>query len=181
MADIDGWIMPEWADLVDNPDKVIEAAIRDVLPPEFHGAKCYWQFSSSMGFVTGVLKVHLFFWLSEPASNTTLKTVLAQNGAGIDLAPFCAVQPHYIADPVIQGGADPLPHGLAQRVRAGGRTSCTPSRSESATAGRRSIRTAEREYRCSTRLGRRWGWARRLPRPTAPGHHAVRSALRPLR
>ena len=52
MADIDDWAMPDGADLVHNPDAVIDTAIRDVLPPEFHDAECYWQFSSSAGFVT---------------------------------------------------------------------------------------------------------------------------------
>ena len=89
MADIDDWIIPELADLHGNLDELIDAAIRDVLPPAFHDAECYWQLSSSMGFVTGVLKVHLFFWLSEPVSNATLKAVLTQNGPG-SISPHSA-------------------------------------------------------------------------------------------
>ncbi|HEY8612347.1 MAG TPA: hypothetical protein VIL69_13775 [Roseomonas sp.] len=109
MIDIDGYPMRDSADLATDPEEVIESAIRDLLPPCFHDAACFWQLSSSAGFVAGVLKVHLFFWLAEPISNEDFKLFLHVHAPGVDRAPFNAAQPHYIADPVIEGGHDPLP------------------------------------------------------------------------
>ena len=115
MADIDGWHLPEWADLVDDPETVIDAAIRDLLPEPFHDAEAWWQLSSSAGFVPGILKVHVFFWLSEPADNLHIKKVLRQHAPGVDRSPFSAAQPHYIAAPIIEGGHDPLPRRTGWR------------------------------------------------------------------
>jgi hypothetical protein len=115
MLDIDGWPMPTWADLADDPESVIEAVITDLLPETFHDAECWWQLSSSAGFVVGILKVHLFFWLSEPASNEEIKARLRPVVHGFDGSPFSANQPHYIAAPIIEGGHDPLPRRTGWR------------------------------------------------------------------
>lgn len=109
MIDIDGWPLPNWADLVDDPEAAIEHAVHELLPETFRDAACWWQLSSSAGFSAGVLKVHLFYWLSEPAENAHIKAVLKQSAPGVDRAPFSAAQPHYIVDPIIEGGHDPLP------------------------------------------------------------------------
>lgn len=116
MADIDGWPLPPWADLVDDPDTVIDHAIHELLPPAFHNATCWWQLSSSAGFAAGVLKVHLFFWLSEPASNDCIRAVVKQCAPGIDARLFCPVQEHFIADPIIEGAHDPLPRRTGWRI-----------------------------------------------------------------
>jgi hypothetical protein len=109
MLDIDAWPLPGWADLADDPGAVIEAAIADSLPEAFRNAEAWWQLSSSAGFVPGILKAHLFFWLSEPASNEEIKARLRPAIRGFDASPFSAAQPHYIAAPIIEGGPDPLP------------------------------------------------------------------------
>ena len=109
MIDVDNYPLPGWADLDDDPEAVIEAAIYDLLPESFHDVRCFWQLSASAGFKAGVLKVHLFFWLAEPISNEDLKLYLQVHAPGVDLAPFNAAQPHYIADPIIENGHDPLP------------------------------------------------------------------------
>lgn len=109
MIDVDGYPLPESADLATDPEGAIEAAIRDLLPECFHDAACWWQLSASAGFAAGVLKVHLFFWLAEPISNEELKLFLHVHAPAVDRAPFNAAQPHYIADPIIEGGHDPLP------------------------------------------------------------------------
>ena len=116
MGDIDGWPLPPWADLADDPDTVIDHAIHELLPPAFHDATCWWQLSSSAGFVQGVLKAHLFFWLSAPASNAHIKAVLKQCAPGIDGALFSAAQPHFIADPIIEGSHDPIPRRTGWRI-----------------------------------------------------------------
>ena len=109
MIDIDKWPLPASADLVESPEHVIEAAIYALLPSEFHDVECWWQLSASAGFATGVLKVHIFFWLREPASNQHIKDVLKQEGVAVDYALFNAAQAHYVAAPIINGGHDPLP------------------------------------------------------------------------
>ena len=72
-------------------------------------------FSSSAGFSAGMLKVHVFFWLSEPVHNLHIKAVLKQHAPRVDLAPFNAAQLNYIAAPVIEGGHDPLPRRTGWR------------------------------------------------------------------
>ena len=109
MIDIDKWPLPASADLVESPEEVIEAAIYALLPNAFHDVECWWQLSASAGFATGALKVHIFFWLSEPASNQHIKDVLKQQGVDTDYSVFNAAQPHYVAAPIINGGHDPLP------------------------------------------------------------------------
>ena len=108
-----------------TPIPVIDHAIHELLPPAFHDATCWWQLSSSAGFVNGVLKAHLFFWLSAPASNAHIKAVLKQCAPGIDGALFSAAQPHFIAEPIIQGSHDPIPAGPAG-ASAWRRRSCCP-------------------------------------------------------
>jgi putative DNA primase/helicase len=109
MNDIDGWQLPPGADLATDPTAVIDAAIRSLYPEPFHDAECFWQLSSSAGFAPGLLKVHPFFWLSEAHDNAYLRRWFGHFAPLVDIAPFSAVQPHYLTDPVISGGIDPLP------------------------------------------------------------------------
>jgi putative DNA primase/helicase len=118
MVDIDGFPLRSCDDLADDPESAIEHAITELLPPEFHDAECWWQLSAAAGFSVGVLKVHLFFWLSEPADNLHIKAVLRQHAPGVDRSPFNAAQPHYIAAPVIEGGLDPIPRRTGWRKGA---------------------------------------------------------------
>lgn len=115
MVDVDNWPLPSWGDLADDPEIVLEHAIRELLPEPFHDAECWWQLSSSAGFVPGVLKAHLFYWLSEPADNLHIKKVLAEYAPAIDRSLFSAAQPHYVAAPIIQGGPDPIPRRTGWR------------------------------------------------------------------
>lgn len=114
MVDIDNWPLRNSDDLAADPASAIDAAIYELLPDAFHDAECWWQLSSSAGFVPGFLKAHLFFWLAEPADNLHVKAVFKQHAPGIDRAPFSAAQPHYIADPIIDG-FDPCPQRTGWR------------------------------------------------------------------
>ena len=109
MSDIDGWQLPPGADLTIDPTPVIDAAIRSLYPEPFHEAECFWQLSASAGFAPGLLKVHPFFWLSESHDNAYLRRWFQHYAPLVDIAPFSAGQPHYITDPVVSGGVDPLP------------------------------------------------------------------------
>lgn len=121
IVDIDNWPLRAVDDLASDPAGAIDHAIHELLPEPFHDAECWWQLSASAGFVSGFLKAHLWFWLSEPADNDHIKAVFKQHAPGVDRAPFSAAQPHYIADPIIEGGYDPLP------VRTGWRRGLEPA------------------------------------------------------
>ena len=69
MHDMDDYPLPPDADLAVDPVGIIDAAIRNLLPEEFHDARCIWQLSNSAGLVPGILKAHLFFWLDKPWDN----------------------------------------------------------------------------------------------------------------
>jgi hypothetical protein len=109
MIDVDSYPLPTWASLVDEPEAVVEAAIHDLLPECFHDVECFWQLSASAGFQAGLLKAHLFFWLSQPVDITMLRAFFKVRAPGVGTALYNAIQPHYIADPIIEGGHDPLP------------------------------------------------------------------------
>jgi uncharacterized protein (DUF927 family) len=122
LLDVDGWPMPPSSCLRTDAGRVITEAIDSLLPEAFHDAECFWQLSSSAGFVPGVLKAHLCFWLSEPQDNAYLRAWFQHFAPYIDIALFNAVQPHFVADPKIEGGDDPLPsrtgwrHGAVSEV-----------------------------------------------------------------
>ena len=59
MIDIDEWPLPSWGDLADDPETVIDHAIHELLPEQFHDVECWWQLSASAGFAAGMLKAHL--------------------------------------------------------------------------------------------------------------------------
>jgi hypothetical protein len=110
MIDIDNFQMRAHDDLADDPESAIQYAIEEVLPSSFQEVRCFWQLSSSAGFERGVLKVHLFYWLSEPIIDAVLKKTLKQHAPGItDLSVYQGVQPHYVVIPIIEGGPDPIP------------------------------------------------------------------------
>jgi hypothetical protein len=110
MIDIDNFRMRARDDLADDPDSAIRYAIEEMLPACFQDVRCFWQLSSSAGFERGVLKAHLFYWLTEPLIDVVLKKTLKQHAPGIaDLSVYQGVQPHYVASPIIEGGADPIP------------------------------------------------------------------------
>jgi hypothetical protein len=105
MADIDDFRLQSGDDLNANPLAVIERAVEQVLPPAFHGVTTFWQLSASAGFAVGVLKVHLWYWLSQPVANVTMRRRLIPY---VDVSPFSAVQPHYICAPHCINLTDPI-------------------------------------------------------------------------
>lgn len=106
--DIDAFPLLAHEDLADDPEAPIDRSITELLPG-------FWQLSASAGFVDGILKCHLWFWLSEPADNLHARKVLEQHAPAIDRAFFNAAQPHYIADPIIENGYDPIPRRTGWR------------------------------------------------------------------
>ncbi|WPY95633.1 hypothetical protein T8T21_05805 [Limimaricola variabilis] len=107
MIDLDGIPLPEeWIDLENHTVDILDYVI-SLLPPEFSGAACAYQWSGSMGFKTGEIRLHLWFWLERAVSDQEAKAWL-QNSP-VDLLVFGAVQPHFTAAPVLDAGVeDPL-------------------------------------------------------------------------
>lgn len=119
MLDIDKWPLQAWADLVTDPDAVIAHMVEHALPDAFQGVEFWWQLSSSAGFKPGVVSAHVWFWLTKPVSNAHIKAVLKEHAPGVDGAPFNAAQPHFVADPMVEGRADPLPRRAGWHRRPG--------------------------------------------------------------
>jgi hypothetical protein len=119
-VDLDKVKKPVAIDPVDDPDGAIEYLI-GLLPPELHDASCWWQFtcSQSLPGCEDTLSARLWFWLLDPLDNASLvRWANAANkirGKLIDPSIYCVVQPHYVANPIFEGGMrDPLPrrHGV---------------------------------------------------------------------
>lgn len=109
MADIDGYPVPDGLDLIEDTEVLIERAIGELLPAEFHDVRAFWQLSSSAGFNENVLKAHVWFYLDRHVETGMLKSYMSLHARGIDKALFNPVQIHYTADPIVQGGIDPIP------------------------------------------------------------------------
>jgi hypothetical protein len=112
--DIDHIARPALTDPATDPEGAVEYAI-GLLPPEFHDAWCYWQFSSSQSVFPDddTLSMHLWFWSDQPLDNVELKrwAIATNKVAGkklIDTALFNAVQVHYTARPAFNAMQDPL-------------------------------------------------------------------------
>lgn len=85
---------------------IIAAALK-ALPPEFRDAACVVQWSNSMGFKQGLIRVHLWFWLDKAISDNEAKAWLQDYP--VDPALYSPVQPHYTANPILgEGVADPI-------------------------------------------------------------------------
>ena len=119
MIDIDQIPLPaEWKDVNRYAAEIVQHAISQ-LPPEFHGVACAYQWSGSMGFKEGQIRLHLWFWLDRPVHDSELKAWLV--GHPVDLALFSSVQPHFTANPVIEAGiTDPLERRVGMFEPTGG-------------------------------------------------------------
>ena len=111
--DFDGITAPATIDPVDDPEGAVEYLI-GLLPPEFQDATCWWQWTSSQGFKPDTLNARIWFWLDRTIPDEDLaRWAKAINKAAgrtlIDPALFRAVQPHYVAAPIISGMPDPVP------------------------------------------------------------------------
>src|SRR3954451_9031753 len=123
MVDIDGLACPD--DMSPTGPEALAYAVRQ-LPPEFHDASFFYQWSSSAGLKGAVIKVHLFFCLDRPVPDHELREwAEAWNrehspvGKLIDPALFDPIQAHYVAPPRFVGRPDPVPvrSGLVRKDR----------------------------------------------------------------
>jgi hypothetical protein len=134
--DIDSIPCPEWLDPVQQPDQSVVEYVVSQLPEEFHGATCWWSFTSGQGIKTGI-RLRLFFWADRALEDWELKAWLGervpQDGVPearwklrypVDPAIFAPAQPIYIARPIFVGVPDPVP--FRSGIWRGGRDAITP-------------------------------------------------------
>jgi hypothetical protein len=125
-VDMDDIAAAALSDPVTDPDGAIDYLI-GLLPPELFDVDCWWQFTASQGLpgCEGLLSARLWFWSERRYSDAELKRWAAAHNARIgrkiiDPALYTGVQPHYVANPVFTGMADPLPkrYGIHQGLDA---------------------------------------------------------------
>jgi hypothetical protein len=104
--DLDAVPCPSGVDPLFEPDRVVEHVV-ELLPEEFHGATCWWMFSSGHGIKPGI-RIRLFFWLTQPLEDWQLKTWLRASKV-VDLSLFAPAQATYVAKPIFVGMPDPVP------------------------------------------------------------------------
>jgi len=91
-----------------DPRRAAIWAAKQYLPPPFRDSAFHYQYSGSAGMKAG-LRLHFGFWLLDPMSSIDVKRYLQTVGNGkLDLSLYNPVQPHYTADPIFIGIADPL-------------------------------------------------------------------------
>jgi predicted P-loop ATPase len=96
------------------PDLLTEAYLQGLatkararLPEPFASAGCVYKLSSSAGLDGWqTASMHLWFWLDRSVFDLSWREWAS--GVAVDSSLFKAVQPHYTADPVFVGMADPL-------------------------------------------------------------------------
>jgi hypothetical protein len=90
-----------------NPADGELAAIycRSLLPPAWQRCSYWWGVSSSAGFKPGI-RIKLAFWLDRPVLGAELERHLV--GAPVDTCTLRAVQPIYVARPILVDVADPI-------------------------------------------------------------------------
>lgn len=125
MIDLDGIPLPEkWENFERHTAEVIDHAI-SLLPPEFLGAACVYQWSGSMGFKTGEIRLHLWFWLEHAVADREAKAWL--HASPVDLSVFNAVQPHFTAAPILEEGLeDPVRQRIGLHQPPGYRIAVQP-------------------------------------------------------
>ena len=78
---------------------------RTLLPEPWRRSSYWWGLSSSAGFKSGV-RIKLAFWLGRPVLGAELERHL--KGCPIDASTLRAVQPIYVARPILVNVADPI-------------------------------------------------------------------------
>ena len=95
MFDIDNFKLPEDVDGIQDPQRAIDLYIQTAIP-SFSGYSYHWQLSSSAGQAKakGLLKAHIWFWLSKPYLSTEMTAWAKQASDLIDVSPLRTVQVH---------------------------------------------------------------------------------------
>ena len=103
--DFDALELPDGVDPVDL-EAVAAIAVARLAEP-FRRASCWAQLTSGAGIKPGG-RIRLFYWLDRPASGAELKRWLG-DVPGLDTSTLNDVTPNYVARPIFDGVADPVP------------------------------------------------------------------------
>lgn len=121
MVDIDGMGAPQWFLEGAGDLEMLANWTRDQLPECFRGVSFHYHYSSSaglkrvgdelyeLGFDT--VRIHLWFILDRYVCSQSIRRWMKRNASAsipMDPALYNPVQPHYTADPIFEGGPDPL-------------------------------------------------------------------------
>jgi hypothetical protein len=124
MCDFDEAQLPLFLNADDDPELLLRFLV-GFLPPGFHAASFYWQWSCGQGLDGGkTLRAHLWFWSRDKHSDAEYENWARWvNGTAgwkiLDPVVFRTVQPNYVAAPIIGDGAiDPV-RGERQGVYVG--------------------------------------------------------------
>lgn len=105
------WMMLDYDD-VKAPDWVIDEGsaqryLESILPDCCKDVSYHLQWSSSAG-ITGwsKIKAHLWFWLEEPRTDSSMREWAKLNE--VDASVMGTTQPHYTAAPILQGIPSPI-------------------------------------------------------------------------
>lgn len=94
-----------------NPSNDPETSIRylrDLLPASFQQTTCSWQWSNSAGMDGWkTLSAHLWFVVSNPLDDDSLRQWARELSLPVDLSLFNTVQPHFTAKPIFENVSDP--------------------------------------------------------------------------
>ena len=109
MIDLDSKPEPPHFDWRDDPALAALWAAETYLPSAWKGARFFYQYSSGAAFKPG-LRLHFWYWLTEPKTCTDLKADFNRRYGKdrFDLALFTPNQAHYTAAPVFVNRPDPL-------------------------------------------------------------------------
>jgi hypothetical protein len=104
-ADFDEIRLPLFLEPDDDPELLLGFLVR-LLPPEFHAASYYWQWSCGQGIDRKTLRAHLWFWCAERHTDREYeqwaKWINGDAGEKIlDHCVFRTVQPNYVANPIL--------------------------------------------------------------------------------
>ncbi|QFU23163.1 hypothetical protein FM038_014080 [Shewanella eurypsychrophilus] len=93
-----------------NGGVLSEYLIQNHLNNQFHNASYHWQFSSSHGMDNfEMIKMHLWFFVSEPMGWRDWDRYFDYHGDTVDRSVFRTVQVHYTANPTFIDVVDPVP------------------------------------------------------------------------
>jgi hypothetical protein len=118
--DLDSIDCPDCPGPVHDPNRTVEYAVSQ-LPEVFHGATCWWSFTSGQGLKPGI-RIRLFFWADRALADWELKSWLS--GYPVDQSIFAPAQPVYVARPIFIGMPDPVP--IRSGIWRGDRDVITP-------------------------------------------------------
>jgi hypothetical protein len=121
LHDLDDLQDPVWIDWRKDPEAVVRYAVERCFPAQFHGASCWWSFSSSQGLKDGI-RLRLAFYHDRPVGCDEWKLWLAERIPDlaaphrswrkvhpVDAALYSSVQCNYVAPPIFDGVEDPVP------------------------------------------------------------------------